>query len=140
MTIATDVETEELILKVADKLKGDLNAPEYILYVKSGAHKQRVPDQEDFWFRRCASVLWQLYNRSTVGVNRLRKHYGGGKRGSSVRPKRFVQAGGSAIRRAFQELEKKGYVKKAEKGRVLTGKGQKLLDNTASEMSKQAKQ
>jgi len=77
--------------------------------------------------------LWQIYRRAKVGTNRLRHHYGGAKN-KGVKPEKHVLAGGATIRKAMQALEKAGYVKKEETGRVLTSKGKKLLDSTAKQI------
>ncbi|MCX8167165.1 MAG: 30S ribosomal protein S19e [Candidatus Micrarchaeota archaeon] len=135
MVSALDVKPALLINKVKEKLKEEIQMPEYVKFVKSGAHAERVPEQKDFWYIRCASILYQIYRRSIVGVNRLRRHYGGRKiRG--VKPEKHYPASGSIIRRAMVALEKAGYIKKTENGRVLTPKGQKLLDSYAKELRK----
>lgn len=133
MVTALDIKPMALINKLKEKLKEEIKMPEYVKYVKSGAHAERVTEQKDFWYIRCASILYQIYRRHSVGVNRLRRHYGGRKiRG--VKPEKHYPASGSIIRRAMFALEKAGYVKKTEKGRELTPKGQKLLDNYAKEI------
>ncbi len=134
MVTAYDVETETLIKAVAEKLKQEVEKPEWVNYVKSGAHTQRLPEQEDFWYIRCASLMWQIYRKERVGVSRLRRHYGG-RKNRGVKPEKFVPAGGALIRRPLQLLEKLGYVKSVQrKGRVLTSKAKKLLNNTAKEL------
>lgn len=134
MITAYDVEPRLLITRVAEKLKPEFQMPEYVKMVKSGSHVERIPEQKDFWYIRCASVLWQIYRRSSVGTNRLRKHYGGTKN-RGVKPEAHRSAGGATIRRAMQALENSGFVKKSDSGRVLTGKGRKLLDSSAKEVS-----
>jgi small subunit ribosomal protein S19e len=140
MASALDVDANKLIAKVAEKLKGSgVEAPWFAGVVKSGAHKERPPEQEDFFFIRCASVLRQAYVRGIIGVRRLRTHYGGNKN-RGVRPERHTKAGGSTIRKALQAMEAAGLMAKAEKdgkkGRKLTAKGQKMLDNAAKDVGK----
>ncbi|NYZ77716.1 30S ribosomal protein S19e [Candidatus Micrarchaeota archaeon] len=135
MVTAYDVETNRLIAKVAERLKdAKIAKPAFVGLVKSGAHCSRPPEQDDFWYARCASILWQAYARTKVGTGRLRRHYGGRKR-RGVRPERQMRAGGSTIRKAMQELEKAGFMAKEKVGRSLTAKGRKLLDNAAKEVS-----
>ncbi|MBN2478047.1 30S ribosomal protein S19e [Candidatus Micrarchaeota archaeon] len=134
-----DVDANALIEKVAEKLEEmKIEKPDFVSYAKSGAHTERPPAQKNFWYLRCASVMRQAYSRGNVGTQRLRRHYGG-RKNRGVKPERHMPAGGSLIRKAFQSLEKAGLMKKSEKeGRVLTGAGRKLLDQTAREVSKSA--
>ena len=136
-----EVPANDLIAAVAEELKKEkeLGAPEWIGFVKSGAHNERRPDEpNEFWYMRCASILRKLYLNGNVGVNDLRREYGGRKSRGSVKEK-HVDAGGSIIRKAFQKLEKAGYVKKDKFGRVIASKGVKLLDNVAKAYSKKEK-
>lgn len=134
MVTAFDVEPNKLIGKAAEKLKDmKIAKPAFVGIVKSGSHASRPPASEDFWYMRCASILRQIYVNNTVGVSRLRKHYGGRKR-NGVSPEHFRSSGGSTIRKAMQELEKAGLLaKRKEGGRVLTPKGRKFMDATAKE-------
>jgi len=133
MVTAFDVEPNKLITKTAEKLKAmNIAKPEFVGVVKSGAHTERPPQSEDFWYVRCASIMRQVYVNHKVGVNKLRMHYGGNKR-RGVKPPRHTAAGGSTIRKAMQELEKAGLLAKEKTGRVLTAKGRKLLDEVAKE-------
>jgi len=52
-------------------------------------------------------------------------------------PSRHKRAGGKIVRTCLQQLEKAGLVKNVKgKGRVVTPKGQSLLEKTATELSK----
>ncbi len=135
MVTAFDVEPNQLIQRAAEKLKGKVEKPAFVGVVKSGAHTERPPQDENFWYIRCASILRQAYVNNIVGVSRLRKHYGGRKK-RGVKPEHHAPAGGSIIRKAMQELEKAGLLKKAEKGRMLTPEGRKFMDSVAKECSK----
>ncbi len=137
MVTVYDVDANKLIGKVADKLKEmGLNKPEFVDYVKSGAHVERPPEQPNFFYWRAAVILRKAYTDGRIGTNRLRKALGG-RKNRGLRPEHKVKAGGKIIRVAMQELERLGLLQKAEdgKGRVLTGKGRSLLDNTAKEVS-----
>ncbi len=142
MASAIDVDANKLNAKVAEKLmEMGIQQPAFVGIVKSGAHNQRPPEQENFFFVRCASIMRQAYLRNIIGVQKLRIHYGG-KKNRGVRPNRHRRAGGSTIRKAFQALEKAGLMEKVEKGpkkgRRLTAKGRKLLDSSAKEVKKGA--
>lgn len=134
MVNCLDVDANKLIEKLASKLeKKGIEKPEYVKFVKSGAHAERPPAQENFWYIRCASIMRQNYANANVGVNRLRRHYGGLKdRGR--KPERHMLAGGSTIRKAFQSLEKAGFLVKKKTGRELTPQGVKLLEECAKEV------
>jgi small subunit ribosomal protein S19e len=133
MVTVFDVDANKLIEKTAERLKEmKIHKPVFVGLVKSGAHAARPPQTDNFWYLRCASILRQIYVNGTVGVQRLRRHYGGKKR-RGVRPARHAPAGGSIIRKAMQELEKAGLLTKEKVGRVLSPKGRKLLDNAAKE-------
>jgi len=57
----------------------EFKVPEWSLFVKSGPSKQRPINEEDFWHKRAASILRQIYKKGVVGVNRLRTKYGSTK-------------------------------------------------------------
>ena len=130
-----DADANALIEKTAVKLKEmGIKKPDFVGLVKSGSHAERPPQDEGFWYVRCASLMRQAYVNSTVGVQKMRRHYGG-KKNRGVKPGKHVPAGGSTVRKAFQALEEAGLMEKSSKGRKLTAKGMSLLDKTASEMS-----
>ncbi|RME78957.1 MAG: 30S ribosomal protein S19e [Methanobacteriota archaeon] len=134
MVTAYDVEANKLIDAVAEKLKSAIKKPDFVDLVKSGPHVQRPPEQEDFFFKRAASILRKSYLYGVLGVNRLRRAYGG-RKNRGLRPEHKVKAGGKIIREAFKELEKAGLLEKVENGRRITPKGVALLDNTAKEVA-----
>lgn len=108
-----------------------IKAPEWSLYVKSGVSKERVPEDPDFWYKRLASVLRQLYINGVVGVGKLRTRYGSRKaRGS--KPAKQKKASGKMIRVMLQQAEQAGLVEKLDKiqfGRRLTPEGRNFLDS-----------
>ncbi|MBI5047302.1 30S ribosomal protein S19e [Candidatus Micrarchaeota archaeon] len=132
MVTVFDVEPNKLIEKAAERLKDKVEKPAFVGLVKTGAHLERPPANENFWYMRCASILRQAYVKGAVGTQRLRRHYGGRKR-RGVRPERHMPAGGSTIRKAMQELEKAGYLVKDKKGRMLSPKGRQFMDKVAKE-------
>lgn len=131
---AMDVSQQLLVERVAGKLRTNENIkpPEWLAYAKAGAHVERPPGP-DFWYVRCASVLRKAYAEK-IGVGRLRTYYGGRKsRGTA--PEHHVRAGGSVIRKAMQQLENAGYLKKEKAGRAITQQGKFLLDSAAKEIT-----
>jgi len=132
-----DVPADRLIKKAAEKLKEipEVKPPEWMEFAKSGSHRERTPEQEDFWYVRCASILRKLYLGSPIGVSRMRREYGGRKH-RGVKPERFRKGSGSVAREALQQLEKAGFVEHSKKGRSISGKGKSFLDSAALEASK----
>ncbi len=138
MATVYDVPPDMLIQRVAERLKeiDEIKPPEWAIFVKTGVHKERSPEQEDWWYLRTAAILRKVYINQPVGLERLRTAYGGRKRRGSEPPK-FRKGSGSVIRKALQQLEKAELVKKTDKGRVVTPKGKALLDRIAAEIKKE---
>ena len=134
MVTVYDVDPNELVAATAEELKKipEIKPPTWASFVKTGSHKERVPYQEDWWYQRTAALLRQVYKRP-VGISRLRRVYGGRKHRGSA-PEKFRVGSGNIIRKALQQLEKAGFVKKSKKGREITAKGQKFLDNLATKI------
>ena len=133
-----DVPPNILISKLTDILKKeDISPPAWISYVKTGAHADKPPQDRKWWHTRCASILRKIYIHGPVGVNELRKEYGGGKPvgyGAS----HHKDGGGAIIRNAIHGLEKLGYISKVEKkGRVISKQGMQKLDRLATEILKE---
>jgi len=130
-----DVPPNILIEKVSKELMGkeDIKPPSWAPFVKTGVHKERSPENPNWWYVRCAALLRRLYIDGPVGVSRLRTKYGGKQRRGS-KPERFRKGSGSIIRKALQQLEKAGYVQKTPKGRALSNLGRSLLDRMANEI------
>lgn len=137
MTTAYDVPAGKLIDKAAADLQSRIKSPEWAKFVKTGSHVERPPIQENWFFLRTASVLRRIYTDGPVGVERLRTVYGGRKT-RGVRVSHFRKSGGKAIRYALQQLELLEFVKKSKKGREISPKGRKYLDNLAFEVKKAA--
>ncbi len=134
------VDTNALIAKVAQELKkSDIVHPaEWAKFVKTGISKQRPPVDEGWWYVRAASILRSVYKLGPIGVSKLRTKYGS-KQNRGVRPEKFKDASGNIIRTILQQLEKEGLIvqnKDKRKGRVITPKGQSLLEKSASSLSK----
>jgi len=138
MTTVYDVPAKELIDEIAKKLQNDKSIvpPEGVSYVRTGADKENPPEDKNWWYARCASVLRKIYINSGIGVEHLRAEYGG-KRDRGSKPYKARSGSGSITRRTLQQLEKAGLVTKIRgKGRVLTPKGRSFLDNTSHEVMK----
>ena len=133
-----DLDSQEYNLKLAEALKEipEFKAPDWVAFVKSGTSKQRPIEDKDFWQKRAASMLRQIYKRKIVGVNRLRTRYGS-RKSRGFKPEEFRKAGGKIIRTILQQCDKAGFteiaktikgVKSRRPGRQLTEKGKKFLE------------
>ena len=139
MTTVYDVPAEMLIKKVGDSLRtsGTFPEPDWAMFVKTGAHREKAPVQRDWWHFRVAAVLRKLYVGGPVGVSRLAADFGG-KRNRGSAPYHAVKGSRTILREAIHQLEKSGYVvMNKSRGRVVTPKGRKFLDNTAHEILKE---
>ncbi|MGA2238276.1 MAG: 30S ribosomal protein S19e [Candidatus Bathyarchaeia archaeon] len=139
MPTAYDVDANALVERLAKHLKeniGEIAPPTWALTSKTSAHRERPPQNPDWWYVRCASLLRKLYIHGPVGIQRLRVEYGGRKRkGTSI--EHVKDSGGSAIREPLQQLEKAGLVaKEGLKGRKLSGEGVSLLNRVSGEILK----
>ena len=138
MNSVYELPAQEYNLKLAEALKKipQFNPPEWSQFVKSGAAKERPITDENFWCKRAASILRQIYKNKIVGVNRLRTKYGS-KKDRGVRPKQFRKASGKIIRTILQQSDASGFteiakairgVKSRKPGRQLTEKGKSFLE------------
>lgn len=126
-----DVDVQMLLKETAKRLKEEkISVPSFVPFVKTGMHKERPPVDDDWWYLRCAAILRTVAIRGPVGTSKLRTKYGGRKNNGAA-PEHHARGSGSVIRKALQALEEAGYLKKEtkeqHKGRVMTGKGHKLL-------------
>jgi len=135
-----DVPAEEFIEGLARYIKESMPEvvpPDWARVVKSGAHVERIPPQNDFWYIRSASLLRKIYLEEPVGIERLRAYYGGRKKGKGRRPEHFKKAGGSIIGEILKQLGKAGLVEvQAGKGRTLTAKGRGTMDKIAVQIKR----
>ena len=137
MTTVFDVPADLLIEKVAEEFKNNdkINSPAWSNFVKTGVHKERKPENADWWYIRTASIIRRVYMDGPVGVISLRTFYGG-KKDRGVRPEVFRKGSGSIIRTALHQLEDAGYVEKVEGGRVVSPAGRSFLDKISAEIIK----
>lgn len=134
-----DVPVSTLIKKLAKYLKDNIDEivpPPWAPFVKTGSHTQRHPQNPDWWFTRCASLLRKIYIKGPIGISHLRSEYGG-RVDRGVRPEHARKGGGAAVRKAIQQLETAALVKPSgNKGRVVTKEGRRLLDTLSTEIKK----
>ena len=135
MAKINDVPADILVKRLASVLKNeDIPAPSWTLFVKTGAHADKPPQDREWWHTRCASLMRKIYLYGPIGVNELRNEYGGG-RPSGYGAAHHKDASGAIIRNAIHGLEKLGYVEKVEKkGRIISKQGMQKLDRLATEI------
>ena len=117
----------------------EFERPEFSELVKTSAHKKRPSVEPDFWHKRSASILRQIYLRGTVGVSRLRTRYGG-KKDRGMKPAHFRKAGGKIIRVILQQAEAAGFLERTdgEKSvRKISEKGKEFLESIKISESKE---
>ncbi len=117
--------------KLAEELKKvkEIEAPTWAAFVKTGAHKERTPSQDDWWHLRSASLLLKIQKYGPVGTNKLSKQYGG-RKNRGYKPDIKYAGSRNIIRKSLQQLEKAGLIKQVKdpkSGKVLTKKGKELL-------------
>jgi len=142
MTHINLVGPNELINQAAQELKKQklVQPLEWSQFVKTGHHKERIPDNPDWWYFRAAALLKSIHKLGPIGTQKLRTKYGG-KKNRGHKPEHFYQASGSIIRKILQQLEKSELIKQEtkgqHKGRILTPKGTSFLDKLAVQISKE---
>lgn len=143
------VDHQELVEKLAVKLKEHCTAPDWANYVKTGHGRQRPPIRQDWWQVRSAAILLSVQKLGPVGVSKLTVKYGN-RKNKGMKPEREARGSGSVIRTILQQLESAKLIQQAQKGvhkgRIITTKGTRLVIDaskdaatTGKEKPKQAK-
>jgi small subunit ribosomal protein S19e len=129
-----------LIQRLASYLKDEVDQitpPPWTPIVKTGSHAERPPQDADWWYTRCASILRKVYLKGPIGIQRLRAEYGG-RKDRGVKPEHTRKGSGAIIRKALQQLEQARLVESyRNRGRVITKKGRSLLDRLSTEIKKE---
>jgi len=138
MTSVYELNTHEYNKKLAEALKKipEFKQPEWSELVKTSPSKERPTDDVNFWHKRAASILRQIYKKKILGVNRLRTKYGS-KKNRGMKPEKFQRAGGKIIRTILQQADAAGFteiakdikgIRRKKPGRQLTAKGKDFLE------------
>jgi len=140
LTTPYDVPASQFIEKLAKYLKENIDEvqpPAWASLAKTGSHVEKQPQNPNWWYIRGASILRKVYVHGPLGLEKLRAEYGG-RKDFGVKPEHAVKAGGSNIRKVLQQLEEAGLVQTARpKGRKMTPKGRKLLQEVAEDLQKE---
>jgi len=134
MATIYDTTPDNVIKNAAEALKTQIKMPDWAKFVKTGAGRERTPQEVDWWYTRAAAVLRKIYLNGPIGVNKLRMEFGN-KKNRGLQPEKQYKGGGIIIRVILQQLEEKGLIEKGErgvhKGRIVTNKGKSFLDKLA---------
>lgn len=136
MTTAYDVPPDQLIEKLAKRLKSDfkLTPPEWTEAVRTGTHTEKEPVRKDWWYIRTAAALRKIYMRGPIGSDRLAEQFGGYK-DRGAKPNKAVSGSGSIIRDILKQFDKAGLTEKTPgKGRKITPKGISICNYAAKEV------
>jgi small subunit ribosomal protein S19e len=134
-----DVPASDLIEKLAKYLKenvDEVQPPAWATVAKTGSHVEKQPQNQYWWYTRSASILRKVYVHGPIGLEKLRADYGG-RKGFTVKPNHASKSGGSNVRKSLQQLEAAGLIEKTGiKGRAMSPKGRKLLQDVAEDLQK----
>jgi small subunit ribosomal protein S19e len=133
MTTAYDVPADKLISSIAEELKkvDAIQPPEWSSVVKTGIHREKAPGEPDWWYTRVAAVLRKVYIYGPIGTEKLSALFGGPVDKGS-KPSHAWSGSRSIIRLSLQQLEISGLLMPQKKnGRIVSPKGQKMLDNAS---------
>jgi small subunit ribosomal protein S19e len=140
LTTPHDVPASQFIERLAKYLKENIEQiqpPAWAAVSKTGSHVEKQPQNPDWWYTRAASVLRKVYIHGPIGLEKLRSDYGG-RKGFSVKPNHASKSGGSNIRKILQQLEAADLIQTVRpKGRTLTPKGRKTLQEVSQDVQKE---
>jgi len=148
MTTYYDVPADLLIASLSKKLMAyhEVSAPEWASQVKTGTHRERPPTQEDWWHTRAASVLRKVAIKGPIGTNRISQEFGGAK-DRGVKKNKAVTGSRNVARKILQQLSDSGLLVESlnkagnvNRGKIVTSKGQALLDEVAQSVRSEAEE
>jgi small subunit ribosomal protein S19e len=140
-----NVNPRDLNRELARELKERklVTPPAWAPFAKTGSHRERVPQSQDWWYHRAAAVLRAVDVKGPIGTAKLAVKFGG-RKNRGVAPDQFREAGTNVLRKCLQQLEKSKLVKQVDvqghKGRALTKDGAAFLKGAMSRCSTEEKQ
>lgn len=148
MTTYYDVPADLLITGLAEKMQSydKIEAPEWASQVKTGTHRERPPVQDDWWHTRAASILRKVAIKGPIGTNRISQEFGGSK-DRGVKKNKAVAGSRNVARKILQQLAESELIDDSmntagtvNHGRVVSSKGQALLDEVAHSVRAEAEE
>jgi len=135
-----DIPASLFIQRLATYLKDNVDQiqpPQWAQVVKTSSHTEQTPQDPEWWFTRCASILRKIYIKGPIGTESLRAEYGG-RTGRAVSREHARKGAGCNIRKALQQLETAGLVEtQKNRGRAVTKEGRRTLDKLATEIKEE---
>jgi len=138
MTTLYDVPANKLIELTATKLKSDERfiPPEWASWVKTGMHREHPPQNDDWWYVRCAALLRRIAMDGPLARSDSAR---------STEAKPTTRQNLSDLSREWLNNSKsdattreRGFVKTTPKGREISSQGRSLLDKSAYELAQNA--
>ena len=139
MATAYDVPADKLIPRLAEELEkiDALKPPAWAMFVKTGRHREKSPVNDSWWHVRSAAVLRKIYIEGPIGTTRIAAAFGG-KADRGSKPNKAVRGSRAIARTTVKQLEKGQLVQRdKDGGRIITGKGRKLVDGLSTELLKE---
>ena len=138
MAKAYDIPADKLVTRLTEHLRKEkkIEPPTWVAFVKTGAHTEKIPQNRDWWYIRCASLLRKVYIHGPISISDLKNEYGGKKQNGYMLA-HHKDSGGAIVRKALQQLEAAGYLVKKSKGRLISDNGMKKIDRLATEIHKE---
>jgi small subunit ribosomal protein S19e len=140
LTTPHDVPASKFIDRLSRYIRENIDEvqpPTWATFVKTGTHVEKQPQNPNWWYTRSASILRKVYVHGPIGLENLRSDYGG-RKNNGVKKNHVTKAGGSSIRKILQQLESAGLIQTVRpKGRVITPKGRKLMQEVAGDLAKE---
>jgi len=133
-----DVNQQVFVRRLAHYLKKSkkVKLPEWVDVVKTSCAKELPPNTQDWLYVRMAAVIRRVYMRCPSGVGALSRRFGSKNKRRGVRPNHTRQGARGVIRYSLQQFEKMGWVRKAERGRKLTGAGRLFMDEFSGRLKR----
>jgi len=141
MSFTKNTDTQKLIENLKEELEKmpEVKKPDWANFVKTGSGKEKPPAKDDWWHYRASAVLRKVAILGPIGVSKLRTKFGNRKNKGNA-PEKFAKASGKIIRVILQQLQEAKLIEKTtkgvHKGRVLTPKGNSLIDKTSISIRK----
>ena len=138
MTTYHDVPADLLIEELSQRLESnaEINSPDWAEFAKTGTHRERTPDQKNWWHIRSAAVFRKVALKGPIGANHMAQEFGGPK-DRGVKPNRAVAGSRKIARTILQQLTAAGLIasstniREVNLGKIITPTGQALLDDVA---------
>ncbi len=148
MTTFNDIPANILIDGLVEELSSleSIVAPDWAAFVKTGTHRERPPNQDNWWLIRSAAILRKVAFKGPIGTNHMAQEFGG-PRDRGVKPNRAAAGSRNIARTILRQLSDSGLITSSHNaagtvnyGKILTPEGHKLLNNVAHSVRKIAEE